>query len=380
MRAAILLGTAAALLSACGSSGPVREPAELTRIKAPEVSPRVVWNRSPGSGSGSIITGLRLSVEPDVVVTADLSGDIYALSPVDGRRLWRTRTRARVVSGPTVSGDLVLAGTLDAEVIALRRADGTELWRATVSSEVLAPPVAERGVVVARCGDGKLFGLSAETGARLWSFDRAVPALTLRGQSKPLIFGNSVFVGLDNGRIVALNLTDGQVLWEQVVAAPTGRTELERIVDVDAVPVLTDYGVYAVSYGGEMAAISIDDGRVAWRRPVRSYSGLALADDRIIVTDDEGIVWALDAQSGAAAWKQEGLRYRRLSPPVVVDGFPVVADFEGYVHWLSPADGRIVGRVRAARNPITAPPVVRDETLYVLDTKGRIAVVKATVN
>ena len=367
-----------ALLVACSDTGPLREPAELVKVESPAVKPRVVWDASPGDGGDELHTRLRLAVEPDVVVTADIGGEVHALSPQDGRRLWTADTDARLVAGPTVSGALVLVGTLDAEVIALKRSDGSAAWRAAVSSEVMAPPASDGRVVVVRCGDGKVFGLNAETGARVWSFDRAVPPLTLRGLSAPLLNGGIAYIGLDNGRLVALRIDTGDVLWEEVVAAPSGRTELERIVDVDADPLITPEGIYAVSFGGELAAIGLTDGRVAWRRPIKSYSGVALAGGILAVTDENGVVWALDAQTGAAAWKQEALKFRRLSPPLVLGDYVVVADYEGYVHWLAPQDGRIVGRVRAVRDQVTAPPVEHEGRLYLLGDNGDVAAV--TVN
>ncbi|HUR41747.1 MAG TPA: outer membrane protein assembly factor BamB [Verrucomicrobiae bacterium] len=365
----------ATLALGCSDKGPIREPAELVKVESPALKPRVLWDESPGNGNDELHTRLRLAVESDVAVTADVEGNVYALSPRDGKKLWAAETKARVIAGPFVAADLVLVGTLDAEVIALKRADGSLVWRAPVSSEVMAPPVSDGRIVVVRCGDGKIFGLNAGSGARIWSFDRAVPPLTLRGLSAPLLSGGAVYVGLDNGRIVALRLDTGETLWEEVVAAPAGRSELERIVDVDADPIVTNDGVYAVSFGGELAAISLEDGRVAWRRPVKSYSGVAIAGTLISVTDEDGVVWGLDAQSGAAAWKQEGLKYRRLSPPVVVDGYIVVADFEGYVHWLASQDGRIVARVRAVDDPVSAPMVSHDDLLYVLADDGEIAAV-----
>lgn len=361
----------------CSDKGPIREPAELVKVESPALKPRVVWDASPGKGSDEMHTRLRLAVEPDVVVTAGIDGQVVALSPLTGKPLWKNATGARIVSGPTVAADLVLVGTLDAEVLALKRADGSLAWRAPVSSEVMAPPVGDGRMVVVRSGDGKIFGLNAGSGARIWSFDRAVPPLTLRGLSAPLLSGGVAYVGLDNGRIVALRLDTGETLWEEVVAAPAGRSELERIVDVDADPIITNEGVYAVSFGGELAAISLEDGRVAWRRPVKSYSGVAMSGSLVAVSDEDGLVWALEAQSGAAAWKQEALKYRRLSPPVVVDGYIVVADFEGYVHWLSPQDGRIVARVRAVDDPVSATMVAQDGLVYVLADDGEIAAIGA---
>jgi outer membrane protein assembly factor BamB len=186
------------------------------------------------------------------------------------------------------------------------------------------------------------------------------------------------YVGLDNGRLAALRLDTGDVLWEEVVAAPAGRSELERIVDVDADPLVTGDGIFAVSFGGELAAVSLGEGRVAWRRPVKSYTGVALAGTVVAVTDEDGIVWALDAQTGASLWKQEALKFRRLSAPVVSGTHFVVADYEGYLHWLAPQDGRIVARVRAVDDPVTAPLVEHDGVLYVLDDDGDVAAV--TVN
>lgn len=376
MRALLALGLAAAL-AACGSKGPVREPADLKRIEAAEVRADVDWRKSPGDGDGDQESGLRLSVEPDLLITADVEGDVYALDPATGKVRWHADTGARLISGPSVYGDHVLLGTLDAEVIALKRADGTPAWRVAVSSEVLAPPVGEAGTIIVRCGDGKVFGLSADSGVRRWSFDRAVPPLTLRGASAPVLYEGAAIVGLDNGRIVALRVESGEVLWEEVVSAPEGRSELERIVDVDGAPLVTGGGVFALSFGGELAAIGVQEGRVAWRRPVKSYTGAALLGSRLFVSDEAGVVWALDAETGAAAWKQEALQYRRLTAPVIVGAHVVVADLEGYLHWLSPADGRIVGRVRAVRGPVAATPVLQDDRLYVLGRDGEVAAVES---
>ncbi|MGQ0587755.1 MAG: outer membrane protein assembly factor BamB [Gammaproteobacteria bacterium] len=366
----------AAAVAACGSDGPVREPADLTAIEDAKVRPGVLWDASPGNGDGEQDARLRLALEPDLLVTADADGDVYALDPATGKRKWHASTDARVVSGPSLHGDLVLLGTLDAEVIALKRADGSPAWRSTVSSEVLAPPVGDGGVILVRCGDGKVFGLSAESGVRRWNFDRAVPPLTLRGLSAPLIHEGVAIIGLDNGRAAALKVETGQVLWEEVVSAPEGRSELERIVDVDADLLVAGGGVFALSFGGELAAIALQEGRVAWRRSVKSYTGATLMNKRLLVSDEAGVVWALDAETGAAMWKQEALKYRRLSAPVEVDGHAVVADYEGYLHWLSPDDGRIVGRVRAVGGAVVAAPIVQGDRLYVLDRSGEIAVVE----
>lgn len=364
-------------VAACSSKVKVREPAKLKDIEAPRLKLATDWTHSVGAGSKGRPSGLRPQLEADALYAAEVGGDVFALDPVSGKELWRAKTKARVISGPSVIGDLVLVGTLDAEVIALKRADGSPRWRAQASSEVLAPPGGEGDVIVARSIDGRAYGLSAQDGHRLWSFDRTEPNLTLRGLSAPLVDGNRVLLGMDNGRLVAVRLADGQPLWEQPISNPSGRTELERLTDIDAALLPSDDGILVASYGGDVSLIEPGSGESRWRRSIKSYAGVAIGAGNAYVSDADGIVWGLDLATGAAAWKNESLQYRRLSPPAFFAGHVVVADFEGYVHFLDPKDGALVARTRLGSDPVLAPPVVSDDRLYLQNVDGRLTALKA---
>ncbi|HKY92295.1 MAG TPA: outer membrane protein assembly factor BamB [Nevskiaceae bacterium] len=376
MKARILLLVLVAFVAACGSKKKsVREPAKLVDISNPAVRPHTDWTASAGDGADGKVSGFRLRVEADAIYAADIEGHVYAFSRTDGRKLWSVETKSRLVGGPSVSGDLVLVGSLNAEVIALRRADGTERWRTALSSEVVSPPVGDGGTVVARSLDGRIYGLSAGTGDRVWTFDRQVPNLVLRGSSAPLVAGNSAIVGMDNGRIASLRLADGQPQWEQAVSVPSGRTELERLTDVDADLIDGPDCLFAASFGGDVACLDLSSGEVMWRRSVKSYTGMAMSDDKLFVTDESGVVWGLDQKSGTAAWKQEAMLYRKLSPPAYFGGYVVVGDYEGYLHWMDPSTGQLVGRSRAGSEPIMAPLVASADQLYVMNVDGRIAAI-----
>ncbi|MDE2149852.1 MAG: outer membrane protein assembly factor BamB [Gammaproteobacteria bacterium] len=368
---AVLL--ALATLAGCGTKGIVRTPAKLTDIKNPAVEPHQLWSSDVGNGSGGQWSSLRVTVAEDAVYAAAEDGRVYAFKRDNGDTIWRTDTDTRVISGPTVAGDQVLVGTLDAQVVALKRADGKLLWKGDAPSEVMAPPVSDGRVVVVRAVDGRIFGLSADTGKRAWSFERSEPDLTLRGLSKPLLFDSRVLIGTDNGKIVSLTADDGQPNWEQTLSTPSGRSDLDRLTDVDADPLAGPLGVYVVSYGGDIGLMDPDSGEFRWKRRIKSYSGMALGDNLLFVTDDDGYVWALDPATGAQAWKQEALKYRDLSPPAFFDGYVVVGDFEGYLHWLRPADGAIVGRTRLDSDPIITAPAAAGKRLYVMDADGDLA-------
>lgn len=372
LRFALAVALSVLALAACSSKGKTREPAKLVNVAKEEVRPDDQWTRHVGNGSDGYVSGFRIATAEDGVFAAAIDGRVYALNPKNGEVIWRTRTRARVISGPSVNGDQVLVGTLDGQVIALKRADGKELWRSQAPSEALAAPVGAGNTVVAKAVDGRQYGLDAATGERRWAFDRNEPNLTLRGLSAPLIIGNRVYTGLDNGKLSVLNLADGSQVWEQTISVPTGRGELDRVDDIDADMLPGSDGLFVVTYGGDLALVDYNTGDSRWRRGVKSYSGMALGGDKLFVTDDDGTVWALDVATGAVAWKSQELKYRRLSPPAFFKGYVVVGDYKGYLHWLSPADGKIVGRTRLGSDPVAAPPVVAGDLLYVMDVAGKL--------
>jgi outer membrane protein assembly factor BamB len=371
MRRLLLALLAAGVLAGC-SKDKVREPTELKDIENPALKFKTEWTAHAGNGSGDYYGELGLTLADDALYAADVKGRVYALDPASGKTIWRAQTGKRVISGPTVSGNAVFVGSMDGHVIALKRADGTDYWRTTLSSEVLAPPVSDGTLTIARAGDGKIYALSSVSGTQVWMFDRTVPNLTLRGLGRPEINGSLVFVGMDNGRVAGVRMADGQAQWEQLIAAPTGRNELERLTDVDATLLLDGSELFAASFGGEIVCLDGDTGQVLWRRSLRSYTGMARVNDLVIVTDESGVVWGLDARTGAAAWKNEDLLYRKLSPPAVFADQVVVGDFDGYLHWLDPKDGRIVARGRVGSDAIRTAPVAGADTLYVMNVAGRI--------
>lgn len=354
----------------CSSKGKVREPTPLQPIEAPAVDARVQWSRHVWLGGQ--FSRLQVAAHRDAVFVSDRHGRVQALSPEDGAPIWRQDLDVRASAGPGVTSDLVLIGTLDAEVIALSRADGSERWRSPVSSEVMAVPVGAGQIVIARTVDGRIYGLNADTGETIWQFERTVPSLTLRGLSTPALLAGRVFAGLDNGRMVGLEGLTGVVAWEQLISAPAGRTELERIADIDAAITHAGTDLFVASAGGEVAAIDGETGQILWRRAVTTTHNMAVVDDKLIVSDRDGVVWALDARTGSAEWKQEDLLYRGTTAPAAVEGRIVVGDAQGYLHWLDPASGAFVGRHRFGRGGFQGEPIAVDGQLVVQRRDGRI--------
>jgi outer membrane protein assembly factor BamB len=363
-----------ALLAGCswfGDKDNAEPPAELEKFTA-QVKLKRVWGRDTGAGSDEQFVELVPLVSEQRVYVADRGGSVRAYTLEGGQQLWRSKTRSAISAGPGVGDGLVVVGSSNAELIALDAQSGEQRWRTWVSSEVLSVPQIHDGIVVVQTVDGNLAGLDAQTGERLWLQGRTVPVLTLRGTSTPLVDAGVVIAGFANGKMSALDLRRGVPLWEAVVAVPSGRSELQRMVDLDASPVVRDGVLYVASFQGQLAAMELQSGRLLWNRDMSAYAGIAVDRQQVYVSDENSEVWALERDSGASLWKQGALRRRQLTGPAVADDYVAVGDFEGYVHLLSRADGSVAGRVRVDRKGVLAAPLPLGDRLLVLGAGGKL--------
>lgn len=360
-----------------GSSDNAIPPAELKTIAQP-IGIQQLWETRVGSASPDPSIRLVPALYDGRLYAASADGTVIALDAVNGQRFWEISTQLPISGGVGISSDgLVFVGTRKGQVIALRQENGQEAWRAQVSSEVLTPPRAANGVVVVRTIDGKFTGLNSSSGEQRWLYSSAMPALSLRGNAPPLLTADLVIAGLDSGKLLVLSLDKGLPLTEKLVAAPQGRTEIERLIDIDAEPKSFEDNLYLAAYRGNVVAINMRDGRPLWNRPMSSHAGLDVDRRQVYVVDDADVLVALERTNGEPLWKQAELTGRRLSAPAATTDHIVVGDFEGYLHWLRKEDGMIVGRMRATSKAITAPLLAAGNILFVQDQGGALTAFRA---
>ena len=338
-----------------------------------DVKVRKVWSRNIGAGTDGQYLELIPAISDERIFVADSRGRIAALSAANGKTVWDRNTKLPFTGGVGSGQTLILAGTREGEVIAFGPESGDELWSSRVSSEVLAPPQQGGDIVVVRTNDGRIFALDADKGDRLWTYERTVPPLTLRGNGVPIISENTVIAGFDGGRIAALDRQTGQVIWETTIAVASGRTELERMVDIDIKPAIIEEIIYVATFQGRIAAITLDNGFQLWNREISSFAGLGVDRNRVYVTDDQSHIWSLDRFTGAIIWKQVKLQARSATAPATIGDMLVVGDGEGYLHWMDKLSGEFVARTRAANDPIIVPPIVAGEVVYAYSSNGRLS-------
>jgi outer membrane protein assembly factor BamB len=286
--------------------------------------------------------------------------------------LWVVDTDLPLAAGPSYDDGLIVFGTTDGDLLALNAETGEEVWRQAVGSEVLAPPAIGSDVVVVRSVDGRLRGFSSADGRFLWSVEQSVPALTTRGNTAPYIAGAVVVTGFDNGRLGAYEIISGDPLWEVAVAIPTGRTELDRMVDMSAGLQVVGNDVYAVGLG-RAVGVALETGLVIWQQELSSHSGLGADFNHVYVTNELSEIVALDRTRGTPRWRQSALRLRDVTAPRRFGRTVVVGDLEGYVHWLDPDDGSFLARARASSRRISAAPLVVGENMFTQSEDGTLA-------
>src|SRR5690606_36739689 len=321
------------------------------------VSLKKEWSRSIGVGQGRLYTQLTPAVDGGQIFAADAEGLVVAMDRLTGKVLWKSELDSAVSGGVSAGYGLVLLGTLKGDVIALDSSTGEEKWRAKVPSEVLAAPVSNGDVVVVQTQDDRVVAFDAYSGNQRWIFNNTPAVLTLRGTGAPLVTNRFVVVGLSSGGVLDLDAQRGLPLWEQQVAVPQGRSELDRIVDIDGGLLMSAGTLYVSTYQGRVAGLELESGRILWQREASSYVGVAQGYGNVYVGQAHGTLESVDERSASALWSNEALARRQLSAPEVFSSYVAVGDLEGYLHLISQVDGRFVGRERIDSAGLRARPL-----------------------
>ncbi|MFI4938068.1 MAG: outer membrane protein assembly factor BamB [Candidatus Berkiellales bacterium] len=379
----VLLSCLILSVAACNQS-PIRNPfagrsepklAELPALTGETApAPKTVWTNGSLSKQERF-TKIQPCVAGNIVYAADHSGKLIALNRDTGKKLWSRKTKKAFSAGPAFFDQTLFLTTQDAKVIAFDATNGKQKWEAKVSSEVLGTPAVRDGVVVISAIDGSVTGLSTQNGNSLWTVLQSTPSLSLRYSSAPVIAGEKALVGLSSGKLLAINLQNGLIEWERVISLPRGRSELQRMVDISADPILNNDVVYVITYQGKLAAVEVSSGNLIWERDISSYQNMASDPEHLFITDNDRHLWAIDKQTGTTFWKQLSLADRYITGPAVVDDKLVVGDRGGFVHFIQPSNGQLLSRAKVVGKSYQAPISMGNEAI-IMGHNGKLVVIR----
>lgn len=375
-KTAVTLSTATLLLQLAACGGPPRaKPSPLSSISSTQ-SASVAWSVDAGESSKRDAVKLSPFVAEALVFAVDAEGKLSAFNRDTGITEWTVELNRRITSGVSGDEDNLYVASGNGEVFAISQSIGGIIWTSDVSSEVIAAPVAGPDYVVVRSIDGKVYALEKNTGERRWIYTYSVPALSIHGNGRPTVVADGVLVGLDNGKLVALRASDGRVFWEVTLGDNSGRSEVEKLSDLDADVQIYEPYIYAVNYQGNVAQLEAGAGSAVWSSEVSSVAGLAVTDQLVVVTDEFDAVRAFDRVTGKPLWVQESMANRRLTGPIATEsGNVAVGDVQGFLHFLSAEDGEIIGRLQSGVGAIAGRPVLRDANIYLQGRSGKVAAI-----
>lgn len=369
-----VLGIATLLMAGCGKDDEKKElePLELVDIQS-TLDVRKLWSSRLGAGAEFLRVNLRPAGDGNRIYAASRDGNVIAFDPESGKQAWKVELDTTLSAGPGVAEGMLAVGTSDGTIIALNTADGTERWRADLGGETLSAPLISADTVVVATVDNLLRGLRGLDGSERWTVEQSTPLLTMRGSATPALAGKTVIAGFDNGRLMAVDVATGDTVWDVVLAPPSGRSDLERLSDIDGQISVVGQDIYAGGYQGRIGSIAAESGQVLWAREISTYVGVAADWNSVYTTNDSGEIVALSRRTGQETWRQASLLRREPTVPVAFSTSVVVGDLEGYLHFFSVADGTPVARLRLGSDAISAGLVVVADRLYVQNDAGEIA-------
>ena len=367
-------------ISACADDDNIDQPTELTPFYSKHVLD-IAWHASAGEGAEEQYVFLQPLVLKNIVVSSSRDGVLNIIDLKTGSFTEEIELDSIISAGVGGNEDVWLVATRDAYVVAVDAQSRSERWRTRVPSEVLAKPVIYKDMAIIRTIDGKILSLNIDSGKIRWQYQRAIPDLTLRGTSEPVVARDKIYAGLADGRLIAISPETGEVVWDIALAVPMGRSEIQRLVDIDGDAELYGRVLYAASFQGRVAAIDVERGQFLWARDFSTHTGVVLDKNTLYSSDENGYVWALDRLNGATLWKQEKLAYRQLTRPTIIGDYIAVGDFEGYVHLLSRYDGHFIARIQLGQfddigwdlgTGLISPPIANEKDGLVVVTRGGI--------
>lgn len=368
--------TAMLLLSACGlftdKDDKELGPKELVKLEN-KLNIKRIWSSKIGGDSEFLLVGLGPVGDGNRIYAASQDGNVVAFDPDTGKSAWKIELGIELSAGPAVGEGLVAVASKDGYILLLDAKTGAEQWRVSVGGEVLAHPLIRGDSVVIQTIGNQLIALARFDGKKRWEIEQTMPALTMRGAASPLLVGSLVVAGFDNGRLLAVNIDTGDIEWDSMLALPTGRSDLDRLSDIDGAIALVGQDVYAAGYQGRIASFAAESGQVLWSREISSHAGVSADWNSVYTARQDGEVIALTRTNGVELWRNDDLLRRDPTLPVAFHTTVVVGDFDGYLHFFSTIDGKAVARVRRGGKAITTDPLVVGNRLYVQSDDGSIS-------
>lgn len=352
--------------------------------KVPEVKPNPlpkltqaktlvpVFSTSVASTDAADPLRLRLDADNGVVFAIDPKGEVSAFK--GKQRLWQKKvSKDNLSSGVEATEGLVVVGNQKGQLFALDQQTGEQKWTAQLTGALLAPSLIHAGRVISVSNDGTVYAHEIATGAQVWTYDLPNVQFSLRGMAAPVALdARNILIASSNAYIYALDALSGVPKLQRRVAVSDGRSDIQRLVDIDGEPVVAGQFVVTTSYQGQVTVLDLASQQVVWSEDASSIQRPEVVGNGVFVAQTDGKIKAFEITSGQLLWENDQLLNRKLSNPVMLGTDLVVGDLDGVLHLIDPRTGQITGRSKTS-GEVRSLRVI-DNQLYVSTRKGALSI------
>lgn len=331
-----------------------------------------VFSTTVASTSEADPLRLRLDVDNGVIFAINPKGEVEAYQ--GKQRLWQKKiSKQGLSSGVEAKDGLVIVGNSKGQLFALDQTTGDEKWTAQLSGAILAPSLIHAGRVITVANDGTVYAHEVETGKQAWTYGLPNVQFSLRGQAAPVALdARNVLIASANAYIYAIDAISGAPKLQRRVAVSEGRSDIQRLIDIDGEPTVMGQFVVTTSYQGQVTVLDLNSQQVVWSEDASSNQRPEVKGNGVFVAQTDGKITAYEITTGNKLWENDQLLNRKLSNPVMLDNDLVVGDLDGVLHLIDPATGEIVGRSKTSGEVRTLRVI--DNQLYVGTRKGAMSV------
>jgi outer membrane protein assembly factor BamB len=346
------------------------------------------WKTSVGEGSSRYSQVL---AQPIVVggrvYAMDGGSQVSAFDAANGSRIWQVDVRPSDGLGNSFGGGIAFwKGKLYvssgyARVLALDPRTGKVIWKTPVGAPVRSGPTVADGRVYVVTVENELLALAADDGRRLWNHNGIPETASLVGSASPAVEGEVAISGFSSGEVDALTVENGRPLWSDNLASARSVDAVSALADIRGRPVIDRGRAFAISHAGRMAAIDIRDGERLWEQEIGSSHGPWVAGDYVFVLSNDNELVCLTRDEGKVRWLRQLPRYedeKNKEDPIVWAG-PVlggdrliVLSSDGWALSISPYTGKPLGRQKIPAGAFV-DPVIANNTLYILTDNGELS-------
>ena len=369
----LAIAIASAVLVGC-SSNKVKEakPNPLPKLTESKKTLVPVFSRSVSSTDKADPLRLQLDASEGVVFTLDPKGEVAAYR--GKQRLWEKKvSKLGLSSGVEAAEGLVVVGNQKGQLFALDQQTGDQKWTAQLTGALLAPSLIHAGRVISVSNDGTVYAHEIATGAQVWTYNLPNVQFSLRGMAAPVALdARNVLIASSNAYIYALDALSGVPKLQRRVAVSDGRSDIQRLVDIDGEPVVAGQFVVTTSYQGQVTVLDLASQQVVWSEDASSIQRPEVVGNGVFVAQTDGKIKAFEITSGQPLWENDQLLNRKLSNPVMLGTDLVVGDLDGVLHLIDPRTGQITGRSKTS-GEVRSLRVI-DNQLYVSTRKGALSI------